>query len=176
MQFTMKWQLLTCSVLAIALSAPAQKPVIFGVSDVVVGAQRIPTTYLFAVGKWSDAGDHVGGSSTNIQCYKALGFCDVANAHSFDGEASVDLDAFDILRWDRQEIIAVDSSAICIVSTIRVDLRTKRITLSSSDKGVTKDPFCKGSDNLPTAVLWGEEDVVKEMIGRAKAKKSNQDK
>ena len=157
------------------LQAFAQKPVIFDVSEVVVGAKRIPTTYLFAVGKWSDAGDHVDGSSTNIQCYKALGFCDVANAHSFDGEASVDLSAYDILRWDRQEIIAVDSSAICIVNTIRVDLVAKRITLSSSDKG-SKDPVCKGSDKLPTAVLWGVEDVVKEAIGRAKAKKSSPNK
>jgi hypothetical protein len=56
---------------------------------------------------------------------------------------------------------------------MRVDLVTRRITLSSSDKGVTKDPFCKGSDKLPTAVLWGEEDFVKDQIDRTKAKKSD---
>src|ERR1039458_1675691 len=78
-----------------------------------------------------------------------------------------------ILRWDSKEIIAVDSSPICIVNTLRVDLITKRITLSSSDKGVTKDPFCKGSDKLSTAVLWGEEDISKEAINRAKAKRQN---
>jgi hypothetical protein len=47
---------------------------------------------------------------------------------------------------------------------------TKRITLSSSDKGVSKDPFCKGSDRIPTAVLWGEEEIVKDAIEKAKSK------
>jgi hypothetical protein len=158
---------------AFALGVPvaAQKPVIFDVSDVVVGAQRIPTLYLFAEGKWSDSGEHIGAASTQIQCYKSLGFCDVANAFETDGEANVDLTAFDILRWDGKEIIAVDSTPICIANTLRVDLVTKRITLSSSDKGVTKDPFCKGSDKLSTAVLWGMDDVIKDAIERAKSKK-----
>jgi hypothetical protein len=87
------------------------------------------------------------------------------------GDSNVDLTTFDILRWDGKEMIAVDSSAICLVSTIRADFVTKRVTLSSSDKGVTKDPLCKGSDKLPTAVLWGEEDIVKDVINRAKSKK-----
>jgi hypothetical protein len=168
----MRRLLFGCVVLALTIPAAAQKPIIFDVSDVVVGAQRIQTLYLFAEGKWSDAGEHVGPASTQIQCYKSLGFCDVANAFETFGEANVDLIAFDILRWDSKEVIAVDSSPICLVNTVRVDLITKRITLSSSDKGVTKDPFCKGSDKTPTAVLWGEEDFVKEQVDRAKAKKS----
>ena len=150
--------------------ATAQKPTIYDVSNVVMGAQRIPTLWLYAAGKWSDAGDQIGPSSTEIQCYKSLGFCAVANAFAIGGEANVSLDSYDILRWDSQEMIAVDSSAICIVNTIRADFVTKRITLSSSDKGVTKDPFCKGSDRIPTAVLWGEEDIVKEAIDKAKSK------
>jgi hypothetical protein len=161
--------------IAFTLAAPltAQKPIIFDVSDVVVGAQRIKTLYLYAEGKWSDAGEHIGAASTQIQCYKSLGFCDVANAFETFGEANVDLTSFDILRWDSKEIIAVDSSPICIVNTLRVDLVTKRITLSSSDKGVTKDPFCKGSDKLSTAVLWGLEDITKDAIERAKSKQKN---
>ena len=81
------------------------------------------------------------------------------------------LDSFDILRWDSQEMIAVDSSALCIVSTLRVDLVTKRVTLSSSDKGVTKDPLCKGTDKIPTAVLWGSEEIANDAVSRAKSKK-----
>src|ERR1039458_1832302 len=156
---------------ALAIPVAAQKPIIFDVSNVVVGAQKIQTLYLYAQGKWSDAGDHIGPLSTQIQCYKSLGFCDVANAIETFGEANVDLTAFDILRWDSKEIIAVDSSPLCIVNSLRVDLVIKRITLSPSDKGVTKDPFCKGSDKLPTAVLWGEADVTKDRINRAKSKK-----
>ncbi len=147
----------TCLILVLGAPISAQKPIIFDVSDVVVGSQRIPTRYLYAEGKWSDAGEHVGAASTQIQCYKSLGFCDVANAFASFGDANVDLSSFDILRWDSKEMIAVDSSAICIVSTIRADFVTKRITLSSSDKGVTKDPFCKGSDKLPTAISMGRE-------------------
>lgn len=158
-------------VFALTLSAAAQKPIIFDVSNVVVGAKRIDTLYLFAEGKWSDAGDHIGAASTQIFCYQSLGFCDVANAFELSGEANVDLDAFDILRWDRNEIIAVDSSPICIVNTLRVDLAAKRVTLSSSDKGVTKDPLCKGSDKLPTAVLWGTDEINKDAINKAKSKK-----
>jgi hypothetical protein len=158
-------------VLALAIPVAAQKPIIFDVSNVVMGAQRIPTLWLFAEGKWSDAGDHIGPDSTQIRCYKSFGFCDVANAKADFGDATVSVDSFDILRWDGKEIIAVDSSSICVVNTLRVDLVTKRITLSSSDKGETKDPFCKGSDKLSTAVLWGVEDTVKDAINKAKAKK-----
>jgi len=163
--------LFSCVVLAVAVPVTAQKPTIFDVSDVVVGAQKIQTRYLYTAGKWSDSGDHIGPLSTQIQCYKSLGFCDVATAVESFGDADASLDTFDILRWDSKEIIAVDSSPICIVNTLRVDLYARRVTLSSSDKGVTKDPFCKGSDKLPTAVLWGEADVTKDQINRAKSKK-----
>jgi hypothetical protein len=167
----MQWLWAVSLVFVIAMPIPAQKPIIFDVSDVVVGAKKIPTRYLFAEGKWSDAGDHIGPVSTQIQCYKSLGFCDVANAFTTGGDANVSLDTFDILRWDSNEIIAVDSSPICMVNNLRVDLSAKRITLSSSDKGATKNPFCKDADKLTTAVLWGEEDFVKDAINKAKSKK-----
>ena len=48
----------------------------------------------------------------------------------------------------------------------------KRVTLSSSDKGLKTD-FCKGSDKLPTAVLWGMDDITKDAINRAKSKQQN---
>jgi hypothetical protein len=166
-----QWLLSACFVFALAIPVTAQKPIIFDVSNVVVGAQRTPTLWLFAEGKWSDADEHVGPGSTHIQCYKSFGFCDVANAFETFGVAGVSLTSFDILRWDSREIIAVDSSPICIVNTLRVDLIAQRITLSSSDKGETKDPFCKGSDKIPTAVLWGMEEYVKDAINRAKSKK-----
>lgn len=158
-------------IIALVIPSGAQKPVIFDVSTVVVGAQRIQTLYLYAVGKWSDAGDHVGALSTEIQCYKALGFCNVASAEWNGAEAVVNLSPFDILRWDSKEIIGVDSSPICIVNTLRADLVTKRVTLSSSDKGVTADPFCKGTDKLGTAVLLSPQDMSKDQIKSTTPKK-----
>ncbi|MGA2635535.1 MAG: hypothetical protein ABSF16_14970 [Terracidiphilus sp.] len=155
----------------VVIPVAAQKPVIFDVSNVVIGAQRIPTLYLYAEGKWSDAGDHIGSLSTQIQCYKALGFCDVATAFTFGVEANVSLDSFDILRWDGREIIAVDSSPPCIVRTLRADLVAKSITLSSTYKGSREKPACKDKDwPDSTAVLWGEEDIFKDAINKAKTK------
>jgi hypothetical protein len=62
-----------------ALPCAAQKPLIFDVSTVVVGSQRLETLWAFAEGKWSDAGPNVGINSTDIHCYKRFGFCEVAN-------------------------------------------------------------------------------------------------
>jgi hypothetical protein len=168
----MRQLLFNCIVLALAIPVAAQTPIIFDVSNVVMGAQKTPTLWFFAEGKWSDAGEHVGPASTQIQCYKSLGFCDVANAFETFGVAGVNLTSFDILRWDSKEIIAVDSSPICIANTLRVDLISKRVTLSSSDKGVKMDP-CKGLDKLLTAVLWGMDDYSNDAINRAKSKQQN---
>jgi len=157
-------------ILGSAVSTFAQKPLVFDVSNVTIGAQRINTLYLYAAGKWSDAGEQAGSLSTEIHCYKGIGFCEVANALVSSGMSVAYLDTFDILRWDSREIIAVDSSPICMVNTLRVDFVSKIITLRSSDKGVTEDPQCKGSDKISTAVLWGEKEISREFLDRAKAR------
>ena len=54
------FRLLTLMLLLPALPAMAQEPAILDVSNVVVGSQRLETLYAYAMGKWSDAGDHVG--------------------------------------------------------------------------------------------------------------------
>ncbi len=125
-----------------ALPCAAQKPLIFDVSTVVVGSQRLETLYAFAVGRWSDAGADVGIDSTEIHCYKRFGFCEVANAAKNLNLASVSLSSLDILRWDASELIAVDSSPICVVNTLRFDFAAKKVSLSSTSKGETSDKFC----------------------------------
>lgn len=160
--------LFLCAVFMLGVSVPAQKPTIFDVSNVVIGAQRTPTLYLLAVGKWSDSGENESALSSEIHCYKALGFCEAARIIWAGGQASAALDAFDILRWDGREIIATDSSPMCVVSTLRVDLVAKRVTLNLSDKGATNDPDCKGEHTNSTAVLLGEEDVRRDEIERSK--------
>ena len=127
----------------------AQKPLILDVSTVVVGSQRLETLYAYAMGKWSDAGDRVGINSTEIHCYKRFGFCEVAGASTSFGLASVSLTSFDILRWDASEMIAVDSSPICVVNTLRFDFRAKNVSLSSASKGEQRDKFC--TDLAPSA-------------------------
>src|SRR5690349_4309954 len=81
-----------------AASAQGQKPMVLDESTVVAGTQRTPTQYVYAMGKWSDATDAALSNSTEIHCYQAFGFCEVASADSVGGGVYVKLDTFDILR------------------------------------------------------------------------------
>ena len=140
-----------------ALPCAAQKPLILEVSTVLIGSQRLETLWAFAEGKWSDAGPNVEINSTDIHCYKRFGFCEVANASTSSptrGLASVSLTSFDILRWDASEMIAVDSSPICVVNTLRFDFAAKKVSLSSTLKGETRDKFCTGLTPSMTATTF----------------------
>src|ERR1035437_8625015 len=128
---------------AIVVQAQDQTPEILSVSQVVAGAQKTETRFAYAVGKWSDADDHLAVYSTEIDCYERFGFCEEADATYVGGQAGATLSSFDILRWDSRELIAVDSSPICVVNTLRFDFAAKKVTITMSLKGETKDPFCK---------------------------------
>jgi hypothetical protein len=132
----------------------AQQPLIFDVSTVVVGSQRLETLWAYAEGKWSDAGPNVEINSTAIHCYKRFGFCEVASASSSSRLASVSLSSFDILRWDTNEMIAVDSSPICLVNTLRFAFSAKKVSTSSASKGETRDKFCKDLTPSTTATAF----------------------
>ncbi len=108
----------------------AQQPLFFQVSKIVIGSQRLETLWAHAQGKWSDAGDAVRSDSTEIHCYERFGFCDVSTASNSlpPRLASVGVESYDILRWDTNEMIAVDSSPICVVNTLRFDFANKKVT------------------------------------------------
>jgi hypothetical protein len=144
-----------------------ETPEIFSVSQVVAGAQRTDTLYVYAVGKWSDADDKLAVWSTEIHCYKSFGLCEEADANNYYEHPGATLNSFDILRWDNQELIAVDSSPICVVNTLRVDFRANKVTITSSIKGETKDPFCKDM-KATTAFLGGVRDQIKKDINKGK--------
>ena len=130
----------TILLIAASLSAQEQTPEVFGTpSTVVVGTQKIETVYTWAQGKWSNAGDLQGTNSTIIHCYQRFGFCEEAEGYSFGGKAWVNLTTLDVLRWDDEELIAVDSSPVCAVDTIRFDFHTKQVSYTVTAKGVTKD-------------------------------------
>jgi hypothetical protein len=92
-------------------------------------------------------------------------FCDVASADWDGSNAIVSLSSFDILRWGSDEMIAVDSSPVCVVNTLRADLIAKRVTFSSEDKGV-KNSVC-GSNKPTTAVLLSAQDFIKNQVTEA---------
>lgn len=155
---------LCAAVLAALLTAPVfaqeQKPVIFDVAEVVAGAQRTETLYAYAMGKWSDADEHLAIASTEIHCYERFGFCEEGDATYFGGQAGVTVTSLDILRWDKRELIAVDSTPICVVNTLRFDFVAKKVTVTMALKGETKDKFCKDV-KAATAFLGGIDDEVK---------------
>jgi len=152
----MKHTVVRLQTLVLLLGTPvlAQHPLTLDVSTVVVGAERIETPWVYAVGKWSDAGEHVRINSTEIHCYQRFGFCEVANASTSVGLASVSLISFDILRWDKSELIAVDSSPICLVNTLRFDFAAKKVSISSTSKGETRDKSCKDLTPSMTATAF----------------------
>ena len=151
---------LVISLATASVYAQKQTPVSLSVSSVVAGAQKTETLFVHAVGKWSDADDHMALYSTEIHCYERFGFCEEADATFYDGEAGATLNSFDILRWDKQELIAVDSSPICVVNTLRVDFAAKKVTITNALKGETKDPYCKNI-KATTAFLGGVEAELK---------------
>ena len=126
----------------------------------MAGAKKTETLFAHAVGKWSDADDHLAVASTEIHCYDRFGFCEEADATYYFAQAGATLTSFDILRWDKSELIAVDSSPICVVNTLRFDFAAKKVTITMSLKGETKDPFCK-SLKATTAFLGGAKDQIK---------------
>jgi hypothetical protein len=144
-----------------------QTPLILSVTEVVAGTQKLDTTFLYAVGQWSDSTDNTSANSTQIHCYKRFSVCEVASADSLGGPGSVyvTLDSFDIVRWDKQEMIAIDSSPICLVNTLRADFVKHKVTLSSTSKGETKNKYCEGTDT-PTAFLGGADDAVKRTLNK----------
>ena len=113
--------------------------------------------------------DATAVQSAEIHCYKRFGFCEVASADSIGGPNGVyvSLNSFDIVRWDKQEMIAVDSSPICLVNTLRADFQKHKVTLSSKSKGETKDKMCEHTET-PTAFLGGSHDAVKRILMKAK--------
>ena len=102
-------------------------------------------------------------SSTAIHCYERFGLCEEADATYFFGEAGATLSTFDILRWDKQELIAVDSSPVCVVNTLRFDFAAKKVSMTMALKGETRVPFCKDG-KATTAFLGGVEDKIKKEI------------
>jgi hypothetical protein len=150
-------RLLTLIPLISTLPCTAQHPSMLDVATVVVGAQRLETLYAHAAGKWSDAGDGVGQNSTEIHCYQRFGFCEVGSASALFKESWVTLTNYDILRWDANEMIAVDSSALCVVNTVRFDFVAKKVSISSASKGETRSKACASlsPSDLATAFLIG---------------------
>jgi hypothetical protein len=136
-----------------------QTPVIFDLAHVVVGAKRVPTLYLHTSGRWSDAEKGASILSADMDCYQIFGICEEAMA--LPG-GSVVLFSWDIIHWDARELVAEDSSAPCVVVTVRADFVTKGVTKTMALKGGVKDHSCDGFQSSG-AFLGGAKDELKKI-------------
>jgi hypothetical protein len=113
-----------------------------------VGPQKIETAYLHAIGTWSDDTAPVGFSSTEIDCFSSSSICEAATAVVAVG---VQVQMFEVLRWNTREIIAEEPRGYCGADILRIDLVKKTVTVSPIAKG--KRPCGPGLEHSSPAVL-----------------------
>jgi hypothetical protein len=128
-----------------------QSPVSFDVANVLVGSKGIATTTFDAVGRWSpdeESGDSplLGPMSAEVRCFKAFRFCERLGAIVTSGSSSVTVllvEDFDIAHWDDKDILAVDDTAPCVTSTLRINFMAKTVEQSRVLKTSVKERSCK---------------------------------
>jgi hypothetical protein len=88
-----------------------------------------------AVGKWTspnDATDKPFPAEVQIDCFDSS--CIVATAEYYMGHPHVSIQYLQVLKWDKNGIVAVDSSPTCMTNTILINFADRSISLSASLK------------------------------------------
>ncbi len=67
--------------------------------------------------------------SSSIECWKDKGACFEANGSVKDGYLNTSMNTYEIIAWNKKEIIA-SSSALCTKSTLSIDRVQKSVTLT----------------------------------------------
>jgi len=133
-----------------------QSPLSFDVANVVVGSKGTATTTLDAVGRWSPD-EESGGSpllgpmSAEVRCFKTFRFCERLGAIVASASSSTTVlvvQDFEIARWDDKEILAIDDTAPCVTSALRVNFMAKTVQQSRALKTSAKDRSCKEFSHL----------------------------
>ena len=73
-------------------------------------------------------------SETQIDCFREKMGCVQATAAYYSGHPHVTLGYLRVIKWDRDGIIATDSSGICTTTTIQIAFAEKRISSTHSMK------------------------------------------
>jgi hypothetical protein len=148
-----------------------QSPLTFDVSRTLVGSARTTTLAFDAVGRWSpdkeSSDSHlIGPMSAEVRCFKTLGLCERIGAIVASGPATVAvLQDFDIVRWDDQGIIAVDSTAPCVTMTLRISFNSKSVAQDRKLKKAGEEPLCKELSHLDEWTTF--------LVGTRNGKKNN---
>ena len=129
-----------------------QSPLIFVVNKALIGST--PTLTFDAVGRWSPDKESsgsplIGPMSARVRCFKSLGFCERVGVVVAAGPVTgALLQDFNITKWDDHEITAVDNTAPCVVSTLRIKFRVKTVAQDKKLKSPGNDPSCKEFTHL----------------------------
>jgi hypothetical protein len=104
---------------------------------------------LSATGEWipADPKDKPAfPAETQIDCFRKALSCVEATAEYYYGHPHVTLNYLDVIRWDKNGLIATSSAAICMTNTMLVSFAEKSITITNSMKEL--DDKTKGACNF----------------------------
>ena len=98
-------------------------------------------TAFYSVGKWEMANNEKMAfpTETEIDCDPNGKFCVEATADYSFGKPHVNVEFFQVVKWDRNGIIATSSNSICMVRTLVVSFPEKSITGTRSLQKMTDD-------------------------------------
>jgi hypothetical protein len=145
--------------LLIALTTPAQ--VIYFNHD---------ESSFSATGNWasSDASVKAPLTETEIDCFKNGKMCVEATAEYYMGHPHVSVNYLDVIKWDKDGIIATDASGSCMTVTLQVSFADRRISSTHAVKQLDEETrkacksFGAGETEEDIFVLKGSERWNKE--------------
>jgi hypothetical protein len=91
---------------------------------------------VFAKGKWkpsSGQNQSTRNMAVEIQCDKQTNTCTEAQAKIVAGEPDVEMFTYDVVRWDKDGIIA-ENSAICMTNQLNINFQSQSVIVIDAPK------------------------------------------
>jgi hypothetical protein len=124
-------------VLALCTTAAAQK----ATKNQAVIYFEVAADSFSATGKWvstsSDPKDQIAyPQEVEIDCFKGASSCVEAVAEYYMGNPHITVQYHDIIRWDKNGIVATSASGACMTNTVMVNFADQTISASDSLKSL----------------------------------------
>jgi hypothetical protein len=134
----MRNTLIATMLLSGSVLAQTKKPPLYFAGDM---------TGFYSVGKWEMANNEKMAfpSETEIDCDPSGKFCVEARAEYSLGKPHVNVEFFQVVKWDRNGIVATSSNSLCMVRTLVISFPDQSITGTRSLQEMTdkKKEACK---------------------------------
>ena len=108
-------------------------------------------------GKWKSTSGQKGdelvfNEVVEIDCFEQLNKCIEAQAQVVAGAPDVAINLYDVLRWDRNGIIAEDATARCVTSQLNINFQLHTVIAVDAPKTAAKDfkDSCKATQHTRT--------------------------